>query len=138
MVPSTVPRRCSRPVLLAGALVGALRLFPQVQFGPPVGDVLPFGSYGWLTPAWHVGALQASTRRYCILKPAVMAATHASMVVERRRPDGRAFPAHRGGGPTSDDAGNCGRDVDLAISLPAMPWLVSADAKAVQGNFVGS
>lgn len=128
-------------VLLAGALlsaVGALRLFPQVQFGPPAGEVLTFGSSGWLTPAWHVGALQASTHRYCIVNPAVMAATHASMVVERRMPDGRAFLAHRGGGPASDNAGNCGHDLDLAISLPAMQWPVRADAKAVQGNFVGS
>ena len=127
-------------ILLAGALtsaVGALSLFPQVQFGPPVGEILTFGWYGQPTPAWHVNAMQASTNRYCILKPAVMAATHGSMVVERRMQDGRTFLAHWAGGRTSDDAGNCGSDVDLAIGLAAMQTLVSVDAKAVHWYFVG-
>ena len=127
--------------LLAGALVsvvGALSLLPQVQFGPPVGEILTFSWYGQLRPTWHVNAVQSSTNRYCILKPGVMAATHGSMVVERRMPDGRTFLAHWAGGPTSDDAWNCGSDVDLAIGLAAMQTLVSIDAKAVHWCFVGS
>ncbi len=128
-------------VLLAGAMisaVGAFSLLPRVQFGPPVGEILTFRWYGWLTPTWHVGAVQSSTNRYCILKPAVMAVSHGSMVVERRLPDGRTFLAHWAGGPTSDDGGNCGSDVDLAIGLAAMQTLVSADAKAVHWYFIGS
>ncbi len=127
--------------LLAGALisaVGALSLLPQVQFGPPLGEILTFGWYGQLTPSWHVDAVQAATHRHCLLKPAVMAATRGSMVVERRMPDGRTFLAHWAGGPTSDDAGNCGTDVDLTIGLGAMQTLVSVDAKAVHWHFVGS
>jgi hypothetical protein len=109
-----------------------------VQFGPPVGEILTFDWYGRLTPAWRVNAMRSSTNRYCILKPAVMAATHGSMVVERRMPDGRTFLAHWAGGPTSDDAGNCGSDVDLTIGLAAMQTLVSVDAKAMHWWFVGS
>jgi hypothetical protein len=126
--------------LLAGALVcavGALSLLPQVQFGPPVGQILTFRWYGPLTPRWHVDAMQSSTHRHCILKPAIMAA-RGSMVVERRMPDGRTFLAHWAGGPTSDDARNCGSDVDLTIGLAAMQTLLSADAKAVHWYFVGS
>lgn len=125
---------------LAGVLigvVGALSLVPQVQFGPPVGEILTFGQYGLLTPRWHVSAVQATTNRYCVLKPAVMAVAQASMVVERRMPDGRTFLAHWAGGPTSDDAGNCGNDVELAIRLPAMQLLVGADTHAVHWVFVG-
>jgi hypothetical protein len=127
--------------LLAGSLicaVGALSLLPQVEFGPPVGEILTFGWYGRPTPTWHVDATQSSNNRHCLLEPAVMAATHGSMVVERRMPDGRTFLAHWAGGPTSDDAGNCGSDVDLTIGLAAMQTLVSVDAKAVHWHFVGS
>jgi hypothetical protein len=127
--------------LLAGALVcavGALSLLPQVQFGPPVGEIVTFRWFGELTPSWHVDAMQSSTNRHCILKPAIMAATRGSMVVERRMPDGRTFLAHWAGGPTSDDARNCGSDVDLTIGLAAMQTLLSADAKAVHWYFVGS
>jgi len=60
------------------------------------------------------------------------------MVVERRLSDGRTFLAHWAGGPTSDDAGNCGSDVDLAIGLAAMQTLVSADATAVHWHFIGT
>ena len=66
-----------------------------------------------------------------------MAVSQGSMVVERRLPDGRTFLAHWAGGPTSDDAGNCGSDVDLAIGLAAMQTLVSADATAVHWHFIG-
>lgn len=128
-------------IVLAGALVcavGALSLLPQVQFGPPVGEILTFGWYGRPTPTWYVDAMQSSTNRHCRLEPAIMAATHGSMVVERRMPDGRTFLAHWAGGPTSVDAGNCGSNVDLAIGLGAMQTLVSLDAKAVHWYFVGS
>jgi len=60
------------------------------------------------------------------------------MVVERRLPGGRTFLAHWAGGPTSDDPGNCGNDVDLAIGLAAMQTLVSIDATAAYWHFVGS
>jgi hypothetical protein len=131
----------SLAALLAGALVcavGALSLLPQVQFGPPVGEILTFRFFGQLTPTWHVDAMQSSTDRHCILSPAVMAATNGSMVVERRMRDGRTFLAHWAGGPTSDDAGNCGSDVELTMGLAAMQTLVSADAKAVHWHFIGS
>jgi hypothetical protein len=127
--------------LLAGALVcavGALSLLPQVQFGPPVGQIVTFRWFGQPTPSWHVDAMQSSTNRHCILKPAIMAATRGSMVVERRMRDGRTFLAHWAGGPTSDDARNCGSNVDLTIGLAAMQTLLSADAKAVHWYFVGS
>lgn len=127
-------------VLLAGAMtsvVGALSLLPQVQFGPPVGQILTFAWHGWLTPTWHVGALQSSTNRYCVLKPAVMAVSQGSMVVERRLANSRTFFAHWAGGPTSDDDGNCGSNVDLTIGLAAMQTLATADAKAVHWYFLG-
>lgn len=129
-------------VLLAGALicaVGAISFLPRIQFGPPVGQIVTFGWYGRPSPTWHLDAVQPSTNRHRVLKPAVMAAAaHGSMVVERRMPGGRMFLAHWAGGPTSDDAGNCGSDVDLAISLPAMQTLVSADTTAVHWSFAGS
>ena len=124
--------------LIAGAPVGALSLLSQVQFGPPVGQILTFRSYDEPRRTWHVDAKQSATNRPCILKPAVMAMSRGSMVVERRMPDGRTFVAHWAGGPTSDDAGNCGSDVDLAIGLAAMQTLVSVDATAVHWHFIGS
>ena len=124
--------------LIAGAPVWALSLLSQVQFGPPVGEILTFGSYDQPRPTWHVDAKRSSTNRSCILKPSVMAVSHGSMVVERRLSDGRTFLAHWAGGPTSDDAGNCGSDVDLAIGLAAMQTLVSADATAVHWHFIGT
>jgi hypothetical protein len=123
--------------VLAG-VVGALTLLPGLQFGPPVGEILTFRSYDRPAPLWHVDAVQSATNRHCILKPAVMASTHGSMVVERRLPDGRTFLAHWAGGPTSDGAGNCGSAVDLTIGLAAMQTLVNADSKAVHWYFVGS
>lgn len=127
--------------LLAGALIGAdgaLSLLSRVQFGPPVGAILTFGWYGSTTRTWHVPAMQSSTNRLCALQPSVMAAAHGSMVVERRMPDGRTFLVHWAGGPTSDDAGNCGSDVDLTIGLAAMQTLVSVDATAPHWHFIGS
>jgi len=48
------------------------------------------------------------------------------------------FLAHRDAGRTSDDASNCGSDVDLAIGLAAMQKLVSVDAQPLHWYFVGS
>jgi len=124
--------------LIAGAPVCVLSLLSRMEFGPPVGAILTFRSYDQPRPTWHLDAKQSSTDRSCILKPAVMAVSHGSMVVERRLPDGRTFLAHWAGGPTSDDPGNCGSDVDLAIGLAAMQTLVSIDATAAHWHFVGS
>jgi hypothetical protein len=127
-------------VLLASGLVytvGLLSLLPQVQFGPPVGEILTFRWYGQPTPSWHVDAIQSPTNRHCILRPATMAAARGSMVVERRMSDGRNFLAHWAGGPTSDDARNCGSDVELMIGLAAMQTLVSADVTVVHWHLVG-
>ena len=124
--------------LIAGAPVYALSLLSQVQFGPPVGEILTFRFYDQPRPTWHVDARQSSTNRACILRPVVMAVSHGSMVIERRLADGRTFLAHWAGGPTSDDAGNCGSDVDLAIGLAAMQTLVSVDGASVHWHFIGS
>jgi len=124
--------------LIASAPVCALSLLSQVQFGPRLGEILTFQSYDQPRPTWRVDAKQSSNNRSCILKPAVMAVSHGSTVVERRLADGRTFVAHWAGGPTSDDAGNCGSDVDLAIGLAAMQTLVSADTTAVHWHFIGS
>ena len=123
--------------LIAALPVYALNLLSRLQFGPPVGEILTFRFHDQPRPTWHVDARRSSTNRSCILRPAVMAVSQGSMVVERRLPDGRTFLAHWAGGPTSDDAGNCGSDVDLAIGLAAMQTLVSADATAVHWHFMG-
>ena len=122
--------------VLAGA-VGILALLPGVQFGLPVGEILTFGPYDQLAPLWHIDAMQSADRRRCALKPAVMAASNGSMVVERRLADGHTFLVHWAGGPTSDDAGNCGSAVDLTLGLSAIQTLVNADSKAMHWHFIG-
>ena len=132
----TVLLGCLIASLLAGA-VGAATLLCTLQFGPSVGEILQFGPYGQTAPEWRVDAVRASDHRHCVLKPAVMGATHGSMVVEQRASDGRTFQAYWAGGPTSEGEGNCGSAVDLTLGLVEIQTLLNADAAARHWRFVG-
>lgn len=126
---------------LAGLLigmVGAVILLQTLQFGPPVGEILRFGPYDGWTPVWQIDAERSTDRHRCVLKPAVMAATHGSMVVEQRRDDGRTFLIHWAGGPTSNDRADCGSAADLMVGLTAMQTLLNADAAGQHWHFIGS
>lgn len=122
--------------LLAGA-VGAATLLRTLQFGPPVGEILQFGSYDQYSPDWRISAVRSSDHRRCVLKPAMLSAERGSVVVEQRLDDGWTFQAHWSGGPTSDGDGNCGSAADLILGLTEMQALVNADAAARHWGFIG-
>jgi hypothetical protein len=130
----------SLAIVLAGVLtgmVGAVSLLQSVEFGPPVGEILHFGPYiGW-TPGWQIDARQASDHRLCVLKPAIMALTHGSAVVEQRQRGGREFLLHWAGGPTSEDRTSCGDTADLLLGLTAVQTLLNADAAGQHWHFAG-
>jgi len=117
--------------LIAGILVAATdsaAVLDNLDFGPPVGQILTFGPYSQPGPVWHVTVARAPGQRPCVLQPAIMATAPGSMVVESRSADGRVYRAHWAGGPTSDHASDCGAAADLTIALAAMQTLVNADA----------
>ncbi|HTW72344.1 MAG TPA: hypothetical protein VME47_20850 [Acetobacteraceae bacterium] len=128
----------SLALVLAGLLsgmVGAASLLQGVQFGPPVGEILHFGPYNGWTPTWQIDAHRALGHRPCVLKPAIMALSRGSAIVERR--DGRKFLIHWAGGPTSEGRTNCGDTADVLVGLTAVQTLLNADAAAQHWNFVG-
>jgi len=77
----------------------------------------------------------ASDHRHCVLKPAVMALSQGSAVVEQR--DDRTFLIHWAGGPTSEGRTNCGGAADLLLGLTAVQTLLNADAAGQHWYFVG-
>jgi hypothetical protein len=103
-----------------------------------VGEILHFGPYDGWNPVWQIDAERWPDRRHCVLKPAVMAAAHGSLVVEQRRGDGRTFRIHWAGGPTSDGGADCGSAADLTVGLTAMQTLLNADTAAQHWPFIGS
>jgi hypothetical protein len=111
--------------LLAGAVATVIML-ETLQFGPAVGAILRFERFGQPAPLWHVDAIRVADGQHCVMKPAIMGLVHGSMVVEARLPDGRTFRVHWGGGPSSDDSGNCGSAVDLNLGLVALRRLFEA------------
>lgn len=131
----TLLQACLLAGLLASA-AGVAAVLHTVQFGPPVGEILRFGPYGQPAPIWQIQAVRSSDHRRCVLKPAIMATAHGSVVVERRLA-GPTFQAHWAGGPTSDGDGNCGSVADLTLGLVEMQTLVNADATARHWYFGG-
>jgi hypothetical protein len=122
---------------LLASVVAAATLLDTVQFGPDVGEIVQFASYGHLAPEWRISAERSSDHRYCVLQPATMAAVHGSMVVEQRAADGRTFRAYWVGGPTSEGDTNCGNTADLTLGLVEMQTLRNADAASRHWAFVG-
>lgn len=120
--------------LLAG-MAGVASLLQDVQFGPAVGEILHFGPYNGWTPTWQIDARRASDDRRCVLKPAAMALSHGSAVVEQR--DGRVFLIHWAGGPTSEAGTNCGDTADVLVGLAAVQTLLNADAADQHWHFAG-
>lgn len=131
----TALQACLLAGLLASA-VGVAAWLHAMQFGPPVGEILRFGPYGQPAPIWQIQAVRSSDHRRCVLKPAVMAMAHGSVVVERRLA-GPTFQAHWAGGPTSDGDGNCGSAADLTLGLIEMQTLVNADGAGRHWSVVG-
>ncbi|HUB13247.1 MAG TPA: hypothetical protein VMB34_14960 [Acetobacteraceae bacterium] len=135
-IAATASLACIVAGLLTGA-VGAVSLLRSLQFGPPLGEILHFGPYNGWAPVWRIDAVRVADQQHCVLRPAIMAASRGSMVVEQRLGDGRTFVVHWAGGPTSDRPTNCGSAADLAVRLTAMQTLLNADAAGQHWHFVG-
>lgn len=136
-IAGTASLACLLAGLLAG-MVAAVALLQSVQFGPPVGELLQFGPYEGWKPVWQIAAERTQDGRRCLLQPAIMAASHGSIVVEQRMEDGPRFLLHWAGGPTSAGPTDCGTTANLVVRLNAMQMLLNANSAGRDWNFIGS
>ena len=117
---------CLVAALLASsvAVVSAAR---TIELGPAVGDILVFRHGTTLAGDWEFTATKAgATVATCSLRPAVMAASGGSLVVEQRFQDPRSYSVHWAGGPTSDGATNCGDNAELVVPGADLQLLANA------------